>query len=149
MRCYSEHLSDFISVPRASGASGLLIFEYLVCVVGQVSAAAKAILLYLLQGRLMMTALTWSRFIESLCPVIPVLQVHVRPFPIPFIFEYDRLKLVHQVGLSCEINEDRPRRPWTRAQEVAAVLFLVEEPGQLTDVHLCSWAGCLEWGAGT
>ncbi|XP_040841051.1 rotatin isoform X2 [Ochotona curzoniae] len=40
----------------------------------EVSAAAKAILLYLLQGRLMMTALTWSRFIESLCPVIPVLQ---------------------------------------------------------------------------
>nr|XP_051707845.1 rotatin isoform X3 [Oryctolagus cuniculus] len=40
----------------------------------EVSAAAKAILLYLLQGRLMMTALTWNKFIESLCPVIPVLQ---------------------------------------------------------------------------
>ncbi|XP_008562647.1 PREDICTED: rotatin [Galeopterus variegatus] len=40
----------------------------------KVNAAAKAILLYLLQGRLMMTALTWSKFIESLCPVIPVLQ---------------------------------------------------------------------------
>lgn len=40
----------------------------------EVCAAAKAILLYLLQGRLMMTALTWNKFIESLCPVIPVLQ---------------------------------------------------------------------------
>uniref|UniRef100_A0A2K6FX39 Rotatin n=1 Tax=Propithecus coquereli TaxID=379532 RepID=A0A2K6FX39_PROCO len=41
----------------------------------EVNAAAKAILLYLLQGRLTMTALTWNKFIESLCPVIPVLQV--------------------------------------------------------------------------
>lgn len=40
----------------------------------EVSAAAKAILMHLLQGRLMMTALTWNKFIESLCPVIPVLQ---------------------------------------------------------------------------
>ncbi|XP_047684263.1 rotatin isoform X1 [Prionailurus viverrinus] len=40
----------------------------------EVNAAAKAILMYLLQGRLMMTAVTWSKFIESLCPVIPVLQ---------------------------------------------------------------------------
>ncbi|XP_076991368.1 rotatin isoform X2 [Tamandua tetradactyla] len=40
----------------------------------EVNVAAKAILLYLLQGRLMMTALTWNKFIESLCPVIPVLQ---------------------------------------------------------------------------
>uniref|UniRef100_A0A3Q2HYA1 Rotatin n=1 Tax=Equus caballus TaxID=9796 RepID=A0A3Q2HYA1_HORSE len=40
----------------------------------EVNAAAKAILVYLLQGRLMMTALTWNKFIESLCPVIPVLQ---------------------------------------------------------------------------
>ncbi|XP_069323976.1 rotatin [Eulemur rufifrons] len=40
----------------------------------EVNAAAKAILLYLLQGRLMMTALTWNKFIESLCPVIPILQ---------------------------------------------------------------------------
>lgn len=31
--------------------------------------------MYLLQGRLMMTAVTWHKFIESLCPVIPVLQV--------------------------------------------------------------------------
>uniref|UniRef100_A0ABK0LR02 Rotatin n=1 Tax=Rattus norvegicus TaxID=10116 RepID=A0ABK0LR02_RAT len=40
----------------------------------EVNAAAKAVLLYLLQGRFMMTALTWNKFIESLCPVIPVLQ---------------------------------------------------------------------------
>jgi rotatin len=46
-----------------------------VSLVEQVNAAAKAILLYLLQGRLMMTALTWNKFIESLAPVIPVLQV--------------------------------------------------------------------------
>ncbi|XP_023611379.1 rotatin isoform X2 [Myotis lucifugus] len=47
--------------------------------VEKVNAAAKAILLYLLQGQLMMTALTWNRFIESLCPVIPVLQGYADP----------------------------------------------------------------------
>lgn len=36
---------------------------------------AKAILIHLLQGRLMMEVLTWNKFIEALCPVIPVLQV--------------------------------------------------------------------------
>ncbi|KAM6217574.1 rotatin [Rhynchocyon petersi] len=40
----------------------------------EVNAAAKAILLYLLQGRLMMTSLTWNKFLEALCPVLPVLQ---------------------------------------------------------------------------
>ncbi|XP_013829760.2 PREDICTED: rotatin isoform X2 [Capra hircus] len=40
----------------------------------EVSAAAKAILVHLLQGRLRVTAPTWNKFIESLCPVIPVLQ---------------------------------------------------------------------------
>ncbi|XP_023563198.1 rotatin isoform X2 [Octodon degus] len=45
----------------------------------EVNAAAKAILLYLLQGRFMMTALTWNKFIESLCPVIPVLQGYADP----------------------------------------------------------------------
>lgn len=50
-------------------------FRWLFCVVAQVNAAAKAILLYLLQGRLVMTAPTWNKFIEALCPVIPVLQV--------------------------------------------------------------------------
>ncbi|KAM5222136.1 rotatin isoform 2-T2 [Ctenodactylus gundi] len=45
----------------------------------EVNAAAKAILLYLLQGRLMMAALTWNKFIEALCPVIPVLQGYADP----------------------------------------------------------------------
>ncbi|XP_063087539.1 rotatin isoform X2 [Cavia porcellus] len=45
----------------------------------EVNAAAKAILLYLLQGRLMMTALTWNKFIESLSPVLPVLQGYADP----------------------------------------------------------------------
>lgn len=77
MRCYLLHLSRFYHMfqvclvthgpPHCVGC--------LVCVIGQVNAAAKAMLLYLLQGQLMMTALTWNRFIESLCPVIPVLQV--------------------------------------------------------------------------
>uniref|UniRef100_A0A8C8RCN7 Rotatin n=1 Tax=Pelusios castaneus TaxID=367368 RepID=A0A8C8RCN7_9SAUR len=40
----------------------------------EVNSAAKAILMYLLQGRLMMTALTWNKFIEALYPIIPVLQ---------------------------------------------------------------------------
>ncbi|KAM9677128.1 rotatin isoform 1-T1 [Dama dama] len=40
----------------------------------EVSAAARAILLHLLQGRLRVTAPTWSKFIEALCPVIAVLQ---------------------------------------------------------------------------
>lgn len=40
----------------------------------EVNSAAKAILLYLLQGRLMMTALTWNKFMEALHPVISVLQ---------------------------------------------------------------------------
>ncbi|XP_036891579.1 rotatin [Sturnira hondurensis] len=40
----------------------------------EVNAAAKAILLYLLQGRLVMTAATWDKLVQSLCPVLPVLQ---------------------------------------------------------------------------
>ncbi|XP_029446758.1 rotatin isoform X2 [Rhinatrema bivittatum] len=40
----------------------------------EISSTAKAILMYLLQGRLMMTALTWKKFIDALCPVIPILQ---------------------------------------------------------------------------
>uniref|UniRef100_A0A672T4D7 Rotatin n=1 Tax=Sinocyclocheilus grahami TaxID=75366 RepID=A0A672T4D7_SINGR len=40
----------------------------------EVSAAAKDLLLYLLKGRLMMTAASWSRFNEALYPVIPILQ---------------------------------------------------------------------------
>lgn len=41
----------------------------------QVNVSAKDILLFLLKGRLMMTASTWDRFSEALYPVIPILQV--------------------------------------------------------------------------
>ncbi|XP_075441560.1 rotatin isoform X4 [Ascaphus truei] len=40
----------------------------------EICSAAKAILTYLLQGRLVMTTSSWNKFIEALCPVIPVLQ---------------------------------------------------------------------------
>ncbi|XP_042319434.1 rotatin isoform X2 [Sceloporus undulatus] len=40
----------------------------------EVRSAAMFILMYLLQGRLMMTVVTWNKFIEALCPVVPVLQ---------------------------------------------------------------------------
>ncbi|KAI4902317.1 hypothetical protein NFI96_016186, partial [Prochilodus magdalenae] len=40
----------------------------------EVNSAAKDVLLYLLKGRLMMTASSWGRFNEALYPVIPVLQ---------------------------------------------------------------------------
>ncbi|XP_030068547.1 rotatin [Microcaecilia unicolor] len=40
----------------------------------EVNTTAKAIFMYLLQGRLMMTALTWKKFTEALYPVIPILQ---------------------------------------------------------------------------
>ncbi|NXY43089.1 RTTN protein, partial [Ceuthmochares aereus] len=40
----------------------------------EVNSIAKAILMHLFQGRLVMAVLTWNKFIEALCPVIPVLQ---------------------------------------------------------------------------
>ncbi|XP_040921403.1 rotatin isoform X2 [Toxotes jaculatrix] len=40
----------------------------------KVNVAAKDILLFLLKGRLMMTASTWDRFNEALYPVVPILQ---------------------------------------------------------------------------
>lgn len=40
----------------------------------KVNVAAKDVLLFLLKGRLMMTAPTWDRFNEALYPVIPILQ---------------------------------------------------------------------------
>ncbi|NWW73828.1 RTTN protein, partial [Climacteris rufus] len=40
----------------------------------EVNSTAKAILIHLLQGQLTMAILTWNKFIEALCPVIPVLQ---------------------------------------------------------------------------
>ncbi|KAJ8413437.1 hypothetical protein AAFF_G00094330 [Aldrovandia affinis] len=40
----------------------------------KVNRGARDILLFLLQGQLMMTAPTWNKFIEAVYPVIPVLQ---------------------------------------------------------------------------
>ncbi|NXH11220.1 RTTN protein, partial [Bucco capensis] len=40
----------------------------------EVNSTAKAILVHLLQGRLVVAALTWNKVIEALSPVIPVLQ---------------------------------------------------------------------------
>ncbi|NXL54084.1 RTTN protein, partial [Podilymbus podiceps] len=40
----------------------------------EVNSTAKAILMHLLRGQLVMAVLTWNKFIEALCPVIPVLQ---------------------------------------------------------------------------
>ncbi|KAF4801319.1 hypothetical protein TURU_036040 [Turdus rufiventris] len=48
--------------------------SFMVEVHKEVNSMAKAILIHLLQGRLMMEALTWNKFIEALCPIIPVLQ---------------------------------------------------------------------------
>ncbi|NXF08583.1 RTTN protein, partial [Smithornis capensis] len=40
----------------------------------EVNSKAKAILIHLLQGRLIMAVVTWNKFVEALCPVVPVLQ---------------------------------------------------------------------------
>nr|XP_028594404.1 LOW QUALITY PROTEIN: rotatin [Podarcis muralis] len=40
----------------------------------EVCSAATFMLMYLLQGRLMMAAVTWNKFIEALYPVVPILQ---------------------------------------------------------------------------
>uniref|UniRef100_A0A8C0EDK3 Rotatin n=1 Tax=Bubo bubo TaxID=30461 RepID=A0A8C0EDK3_BUBBB len=40
----------------------------------EVNSTAKAILMHLLQGQLVMAVLTWNKFIEALYPIIPVLQ---------------------------------------------------------------------------
>ncbi|NXJ02101.1 RTTN protein, partial [Psophia crepitans] len=40
----------------------------------EVNSTAKAILMHLFQGRFVMAVLTWNKFMEALCPVIPVLQ---------------------------------------------------------------------------
>uniref|UniRef100_A0A5F8HGE1 Rotatin n=1 Tax=Monodelphis domestica TaxID=13616 RepID=A0A5F8HGE1_MONDO len=40
----------------------------------EVNSVVKTVLTYLLQGRLIMTTMTWNKFIESLCPVVPILQ---------------------------------------------------------------------------
>uniref|UniRef100_A0AAY4AKU5 Rotatin N-terminal domain-containing protein n=1 Tax=Denticeps clupeoides TaxID=299321 RepID=A0AAY4AKU5_9TELE len=71
-----------VTRPVSSVSSGVhfVLHErvlYEICTFGlqdQVNSAAKDILLYLLKGRLMMTAETWSKFNEAIYPVIPVLQ---------------------------------------------------------------------------
>ncbi|XP_010284633.1 PREDICTED: rotatin-like, partial [Phaethon lepturus] len=40
----------------------------------EVNSTAKAILMHLFQGRLVMAVLTWDKFIEALYPVMPILQ---------------------------------------------------------------------------
>ncbi|KAM9387382.1 rotatin [Phaethornis superciliosus] len=40
----------------------------------EVNSTAKAILMHLFQGRLIMEVLTWNKFIGALCPIIAVLQ---------------------------------------------------------------------------
>uniref|UniRef100_A0AAY4AKS3 Rotatin N-terminal domain-containing protein n=1 Tax=Denticeps clupeoides TaxID=299321 RepID=A0AAY4AKS3_9TELE len=74
-----------VTRPVSSVSSGVhfVLHErvlYEICTFGlqdqaeKVNSAAKDILLYLLKGRLMMTAETWSKFNEAIYPVIPVLQ---------------------------------------------------------------------------
>ncbi|KAM5304036.1 rotatin isoform 1-T1 [Glossophaga mutica] len=74
-----------VSKPVSSLCSGIHFLLhpkvlYEICAFGmqepknEVNAAAKAILLYLLQGRLTMAAPTWDRLVQALCPVVPVLQ---------------------------------------------------------------------------
>ncbi|KAJ6664400.1 hypothetical protein lerEdw1_007057 [Lerista edwardsae] len=40
----------------------------------EVCSAATSVLMYFLQGRLMMAAVTWHKFMEALYPVLPILQ---------------------------------------------------------------------------
>uniref|UniRef100_A0A663LSZ0 Rotatin n=1 Tax=Athene cunicularia TaxID=194338 RepID=A0A663LSZ0_ATHCN len=40
----------------------------------EVNSTAKAILMHLLQGQLVMAVLTWNKFVEALYPILPVLQ---------------------------------------------------------------------------
>lgn len=53
------------------------LFILLPCLLSlkQVCSAATFMLMYLLQGRLMMAAVTWNKFIEALYLVVPILQV--------------------------------------------------------------------------
>uniref|UniRef100_A0A3Q3FFD4 Rotatin n=1 Tax=Labrus bergylta TaxID=56723 RepID=A0A3Q3FFD4_9LABR len=69
--------------PRACGGINFLLHHrvlYEISTFGlqdsaeKVNGAAKDILLFLLKGRLMMTASTWERFNEALYPVMPILQ---------------------------------------------------------------------------
>lgn len=61
----------------------------------QVKSAAKDILLYLLKGRLMMTAATWSKLNEALYPVIPVLQVGAASAQTPGVYQQEEGRFLH------------------------------------------------------
>ncbi|NXN22206.1 RTTN protein, partial [Nycticryphes semicollaris] len=89
-RCCLEVVKDCLGVhniakPASSVCHGVHFLLhpkvfYEICAFGlqedknEVNSTAKAILIHLLQGRLVMAVLTWNKFIEALCPVIPVLQ---------------------------------------------------------------------------
>uniref|UniRef100_A0A803W180 Rotatin n=1 Tax=Ficedula albicollis TaxID=59894 RepID=A0A803W180_FICAL len=89
-RCCLEVVKDCLGIhniakPMPSVCQGVHFLLhpkvlYEICAFGlqedknEVNCSAKAVLIHLLQGRLMMEALTWNKFIEALCPVVPVLQ---------------------------------------------------------------------------
>ncbi|NXU59639.1 RTTN protein, partial [Turnix velox] len=89
-RCCLEVVKDCLGIhniakPVSSVCDGVHFLLhpkvlYEICAFGlqedknEVNSTAKAILLHLLQGKLVMAELTWNKFIEALCPVIPVLQ---------------------------------------------------------------------------
>ncbi|ERE84326.1 rotatin [Cricetulus griseus] len=103
----------------------------------EVNAAAKAILLYLLQGRLMMTALTWNKFIESLCPVIPVLQGYADPED----------PLGNCILLLSKVSSEVEGLPYTTRLKSVLRLLLVKKPSvrslalKLLAFHLISEEG--------
>ncbi|XP_071411007.1 rotatin isoform X4 [Pithys albifrons albifrons] len=89
-RCCLEVVKDCLGIrniakPKSSICHGVHFLLhpkvlYEICTFGlqedknEVNSTAKAILIHLLQGQLMMEVLTWNKFIEALCPVVPVLQ---------------------------------------------------------------------------
>ncbi|NXJ63774.1 RTTN protein, partial [Rostratula benghalensis] len=89
-RCCLEVVKDCLGIhniakPASSVCHGVHFLLhpkvlYEICAFGlqedknEVNSTAKAILIHLLQGQLVMAVLTWNKFIEALCPVIPVLQ---------------------------------------------------------------------------
>ncbi|NXP14933.1 RTTN protein, partial [Thinocorus orbignyianus] len=89
-RCCLEVVKDCLGIhdiakPTSSICHGVHFLLhpkvlYEICAFGlqedknEVNSTAKAILIHLLQGQLVMAVLTWKKFIEALYPVIPVLQ---------------------------------------------------------------------------
>ncbi|NXP50049.1 RTTN protein, partial [Heliornis fulica] len=89
-RCCLEVVKDCLGIHNIAKAESSICHGvhfllhpkvlYEVCTFGlqedknEVNSTAKAILMHLLQGQLIMAVSTWNKFIEGLCPVIPVLQ---------------------------------------------------------------------------